>query len=259
MATQLLVNVLPVVALAPLGSVVIPHGLKSNGKPVVPTQVICDRGSPLVVSNVDATNVYVINPDPAVAYSANFRAEYDHSIHAVGATPIRWRGAQAGPPGPAGGSFAPTYGSFSDSTQQPIPASPTLLSVQFNTVELAGGVTVANDGLGRPTRLTVPVDGVYAFDLSPQMSHSGGGAENISFWANVDGLPVPRSASTFEMGNNNNATLPFLRLCLSMTAGQYFEWVFTSTGGTNIYLQSALPLGPRPAIPSVIANVERIA
>jgi hypothetical protein len=61
------------------------------------------------------------------------------------------------------------------------------------------------------------------------------------------------------MGNNNNNTLPFLRLCVDMTAGQYLEWFFTATGGTNIYLQSFAATAVRPAIPSVIANVLRIA
>jgi hypothetical protein len=253
MATQLLVNVLSVGPIAPLGSAVIPHGLKVAGKGVIPRQAYPDRATPLIVTNMDTTNVYIINP-AATTESANFRVEYDHSIHAVGATPIKWQGVVG-----VGAAFASVYGSFSDSTQQAIPASPSTLAVQYDTVELAGGVTVANNGLGKPTRLTVPVDGVYAFDISPQMSHSGGGGESISFWAAINGTKVPRSASVFEMGNNNNATLPFLRLCVSMTAGQYLEWYFTATGGTNIFLQSSAATAVRPAVPSVIANVQRIA
>lgn len=254
MASQLLVNVLPVNGLAASGNAVIPHGLVVAGVGVTPTQVICDRASPLVVVGADETNILVVNP-AATPQTANFRAEFDHSIHATGATPIRWQGAA----GLSGAAFASVYGSFSDSTQQPIPASPSTLAVQYNTVELAGGVTVANNGSGNPTRLTVPVTGVYAFDISPQMNHTGGGTENISFWAAINGTQVPRSASLFEMGNNNNATLPFLRLCVSMTAGQYLEWFFTSTGGTNIYLDVSPANAVRPAVPSVIVNVQRIA
>ena len=251
MSNQLLVNALPVTALAPLGSLIIPHGLVAAGVGVVPTQVVCDRASPLIVSNANTTNITVINPS-ASAQTANFRAEFDHSIHATGATPIRWRGVVG-----AGAAFASVYGSFSDDTDQPLTAG-VATTVQFNTVEEAGGVTVANDGLGRPTRLTVPVTGVYQFDISPQVLHTGGGGIVLTFWALVDGVAVPRSASSLEMGNNNNRTLPFLSLILSLTAGQYVEWAFLSTG-TNTSLEHFAAAPPIPDIPSVIANVLRIA
>ena len=148
-------------------------------------------------------------------------------------------------------------GSFSDSTTQNLPVKPTTLAVKYNTVEIAGGVTVANNGLGQPTRITVPTDGIYSFDISPQLLNTGGGGSTITFWAAIDGTPVPRSASSLEMGNNNNRTLPFLSLDLPMNAGQYLEWFFTATG-SNTSLQFFPVDGVIPAIPSVIANVKRI-
>jgi hypothetical protein len=252
MSTQLLVNVLAVGPIAPLGSIVIPHGLKVNGQGVVPRQAYPDRASPLIVSNMDATNIYVINP-AATAETANFRVEFDHSIHAVGATPIKWQGVQAA----TGPAFAATYGAFSDSTDQPLTAG-VASTVKFDTVELAGGVTVANDGLGRPTRLTVPVNGTYQFDISPQLQHTGGGKVTITFWLLLDGVAVPRSASSFEMGNNLNRSLPFISILLPMTAGQYVEWAFLSSG-TNTSLEHFAAAGAVPAIPSVIANALRVA
>jgi hypothetical protein len=252
MSTQLLVNVLSVGPIAPLGSVIVPHGLKVAGQGVVPRQAYPDRASPLIVSAMTDTTISIINPDAVNAQSANFRVEYDHSIHAEGATPIKWQGTAAS-------GFTPVYGSFSDSTAQTIPALPGTLSVQYNTVELAGGVTVANNGLGNPTRLTVPVDGIYAFDISAQMNHTGGGSENITFWAQVNGTAVPRSGSTFEIGGSINRMLPFVRLCVSMTAGQYLEWLFGAQAGTGTVLAQFAAAGGVPAIPSVIANVNRIA
>jgi len=90
MPTQLLVNVLSV-TLAPGGSVVLAHGLISENVGVVPTQVIADRTTPIACSNATTTNVAFINTG-AEAATANFRCEYDHSIHATGATPIRYQG-----------------------------------------------------------------------------------------------------------------------------------------------------------------------
>jgi len=113
MATQLLVNVLNVGPIAPLGSVVVPHGLKVAGAGVTPTQVLCDRASPLSVSNADATNLFIVNLSSTVAATAKFRAEFDHSIHAVGAPLIAWKGyvtpTTLPPSGPAGGDLDQTY------------------------------------------------------------------------------------------------------------------------------------------------------
>ena len=172
-------------------------------------------------------------------------------------------GGPPGPPGPPGPVMTAVYGSFSDSTDQ-VFAPGVALVVQYDTTEASNGVSVVNDPITlRPTRLTVAANGVYAFALSPQLQHSGGGGETITFWARLNGANIPRSASSFEMGNNNNRTLPFIELILPLTAGQYVEWVFYATTGTNVTLEhfpaaGAPPAGGIPAIPSVIANVKLI-
>lgn len=250
----LLVNVLSVNNLASGASITLPHGLNYDSTGVIPTQVLCDRASPIGVTGATLTTVTFFNNGSA-AQSANFRCEYDHSIHAVGATPLNWQGIVVG-----GGTGATDYGSFSDSTSQPIPQNGSL-AVKYNTVELSNGITVTNNGLGQPTQLTVSSTGIYAFDISPQLLNTGGGGSTITFWAKINGTNVPRSASSLEMGNNNNRTLPFLRLVLSMTAGQYLEWFFTATGANTSLQFFPAAVGPPsiPAIPSVIVNVEKIS
>ena len=156
------------------------------------------------------------------------------------------------------------YGVFSDSTDQSIPTKPNVLAVKYNTVEMSNGVTVANNALGQPTRLTVPVAGIYSFDISPQLLHPGGTGTTIYFWAKLNGVNVPRSASSLDMGNNNNRVLPFLQLEMAMAAGDYLEWFFTQSGsGTNLEHFPAEPLPPAveiiPEIPSVIVNVKRFS
>ena len=172
-----------------------------------------------------------------------------------------WDGAKWTPTS-VGSALQAVYGSFSDSTDQNfVPGD--VLVVKYDTVEAANGVSVVNDPVsGRPTRLTVSQAGVYAFTLSPQILHTGGGTEIISFWMRKNGAGnVPRSTSSFEMGNNNNRVLPFIEVILSMSAGQYVEWVFTASTGTNVTLeQYPGVVGPPaiPANPSVIAGVKRL-
>lgn len=155
------------------------------------------------------------------------------------------------------GSQTAIYGAFSANVDQNITTSPTV--VQFDTVEGANGVTLASG-----SRLTVTESGVYGVDISPQLAHSGGGTETITFWLRVDGVDVPRSASSLEMGNNNNRTLPFLQIDLPLNAGQYIEWVFVSTTASNLTLehfpeQTSPPAAfAIPSIPAAIANVKRI-
>lgn len=172
---------------------------------------------------------------------------------------LAWDGAQWTPTDPTSvvASASAIYGAFSDSTDQPITATPAV--VTFDTVEGANGVSLVAG-----SRLTVASAGVYSFAISPQLEHGGGGGETITFWARINGVDVPRSGSTLEMGNNNNRTLPFLELVVPMSAGQYLEWVFVATTGTSIDLEHfPAVLSPPaayavPAIPSVIANVKRL-
>ena len=256
MATQLLVNVLAVGPIPALGSIVVPHGLRSGDQPVTPTQVLCDRASSLAVTNVDSTNIYVANLSATVPATANFRAEYDHSIHATGATPIYWRGYLP----PFAAPSTAIFGQFSDTSDQPLTSGVNYIA-HYNTIESSNGITLTNDTItGRPTRITVPQNGVYEFCCSPQFLHTGGGTVTITFWARLDGTNIPRSASSIEMGNNNNRALPYVSLILPMTTGQYLEWDFYVLG-TNTSLETfPAVVGPPavPVIPSLIVSAKLI-
>lgn len=162
--------------------------------------------------------------------------------------------------GAGGGGALASIAQFSDMTDQPISTvTPTL--VKFDTTDYTtGGVVVVDPGTG-PTRLTVGSAGVYRFDISFQMLNVGGGGSTITFWARVNGVNVPNSASSIEMGNNNNRTLPYVALLIPLLAGQYLEWAVIATGAGTTLEHFAPVVGPPaiPAIPSVIAGVYRLA
>lgn len=251
MGAQKLVNVLAVTNLAGGASTTLAHGLvNERGQGLMPTQVLCDRASPLVVSAATSTSITVTNPI-ASPLTGNFRCEYDHSIHAVGATPVKWSGLPV-----VVGAPSAIYGSFSDDGDQPLTAGVAAV-VRFNRTEGSNGVSVQNNGLGVPTRLTVASAGIYEFTISPQLLHTGGGTTTITFWAQTNAGVVPRSASSLEMGNNNNRTLPYMALILPMNAGDWLEWDFLSTG-TNTSLEQFPAAAGVPDIPSVIAGVKLV-
>lgn len=162
----------------------------------------------------------------------------------------------------SGAAWTPTplptsvYGSFSHSVTQTITAS-VVYYVRFDTTELSAGVTVQNDGLGNPTRLLVATTGTYAFTISPQMLKGGAGGTTAEFWLQVNGTPVPRSASKFALPNNTEV-LPYLEILVPMTAGQYAQWAFYTTG-SNVSIYATPASAPIPAAPSVIISVKRIA
>jgi hypothetical protein len=152
------------------------------------------------------------------------------------------------------------YGQFSDDTDQGLTALVPFV-IQFDTTDGANGVSVVNDPLTlRPTRITVAASGIYEFTVSLQILHTGGGTVTIIFWPRIDGLDVPRSASSIEMGNNNNRTLPFVPFVTPMAAGSYLEWVIYTTGPNTSVEHFPEVIGPPyiPAIPSVIAGVKRL-
>jgi hypothetical protein len=77
----------------------------------------------------------------------------------------------------------------------------------------------------------------------------------------VNGVNVPNSASSIEMGNNNNRTLPYVAVFLTLAAGQYVEWIVHTTGSNTSVEHFPAVVGPPaiPAIPSAIAGVLRVA
>ena len=253
MPTQLLVSVHTVTNLAGGASTVITHGLRAGDAPVTPTQVLCDRASPLVVTAANSTTFTVNNPT-ASPLTAVFRAEYDHSIHAVGATPTKWSGLPVTP-----GTPAAVYGQFYSMLDQTISNG---TGISIGTLESGSGVgvSVVDPGTG-PSRITVANAGVYAFSISLQMlKTSGGGHGTVTFWARKGGTDITDSAS-FVAVTNNQHVLPFVELIYPMNANEYIEWAANSDVA-NCRLEhenaSVAPAVVRPAAPSVICGVKLV-
>lgn len=162
------------------------------------------------------------------------------------------------------GALAAVYGAYSN-TDGPItiPVAPlNPLVVSFTDIEGESGVTL--DGGAPGTKLKVATTGVYEFSFSPQLVHSGGNDSTISMWLRLNGLsPVPRSNSDVKLANNNDTIFLYIAVIVSLTAGDYVEWLMSSSGAGPTVLNSFAGTGgtgpnDRPLAPAVIASVKLI-
>lgn len=159
-----------------------------------------------------------------------------------------------------GGGIPPSplaYGSFYDNTDQSFAAN-TATPMKFNTTDLSFGVTMVNDGLGNPTRITVANTGIYNLQFSAQTHKvAGGGSETMYIWFAKNGLPIADSNTSFVEANNGRFAVLSWNFFLSLVAGQYAQIIVRVTSA-NFRLEYLTPAGV-PAIPSTILTVNQIS
>lgn len=156
--------------------------------------------------------------------------------------------------------ITPAYGSFFDSTDQSALLTNTAYAMKYGTVDLATGVSVANNGLGDPTRITTTAAGVYNLQFSAQIQKtSGGGSDTITIWIRKNDITdVPDSSTQITLANNGHLVVAAWNWFVSLGAGEYVEIMWSVTA-TTIRLENLPAVAPYPAIPSVIATIQRVA
>lgn len=148
------------------------------------------------------------------------------------------------------GSGSLRYGSFYDTTTQPLLTAGTAQAVTYDTTSLSAGVYV-----GTPTsRIYVDRPGAYNFQFSLQLLSKNPSVKLIYIWARVNGIDVPASATKITMQGNNDAYVAAWNFVLRMNTGDYFELMW-SGNNDKIEIHASGPVAPAPAIPSVIMTV----
>jgi len=154
----------------------------------------------------------------------------------------------------ATGFSANYYGSFSDSTNQPLSGANTPTVWKYNTTELSNGITVVDN-----TKITVANTGVYEIGYSPQIEKTQGAGAIVTIWAAINGNPVARSSSTLGLVSNSVLQLPFVSFIFELNANDYVEFYFSSD---NEFVQltalSGLTTPTRPDSPSVIIVAKQV-
>jgi len=93
--------------------------------------------------------------------------------------------------------------------------------------------------------------GVYNFQFSAQLDHTGGGKAAFYFWFRINGTDVPDSATKMVLAGATDEVVAAWNYLVSLSAGDYFELVWSSPdSGARILAEPAA--APIPAIPSVI-------
>lgn len=148
------------------------------------------------------------------------------------------------------------YGAFSDTTVQAIAAADTVQTVTFNTTSISSGVAI-----GSPTsRIVITNAAVYNFQFSIQLGSTAGALRTITVWPRVNGVNVANSASLVSIASSSTSIVPAGSFVISMSAGDYFELVWASSGIDVSLAAQASQASPfvRPAVPSVILTVTQV-
>jgi hypothetical protein len=154
----------------------------------------------------------------------------------------------------------PALGSFYDTTVQGT-AGTAFEIMQFNSTDISTGVSIVNDGLGDPTKITFSASGVYNIQFSAQLKKIGGGGATLFYiYLIKDGVPVPDSATAVTLENNGDLLVAawnwFITISLLPSYCQ-IGWYTNNANGELHY--DAAPVVGIPAIPSVILTVNRVA
>jgi len=160
------------------------------------------------------------------------------------------RGAAAG--------YAGYYGSFfSNQDQSASVNTPTPLTVN-NTAE-ADGVSIANDTLGRPTRITFTNAGTYNIQFSAQLHHrSGGGSgQSVDIWFRLNGTDIPNSNTKLHVNTSSSYVVAAWNFVQTVASTNYIE-IYFKTDNANIVFEHEDASANSPAIPSVIITAQQI-
>jgi hypothetical protein len=152
------------------------------------------------------------------------------------------------------------YASFySTQTQITSPTDPPAAMTYNNTDISNPAITIVNDGLGNPNRITFSQTGVYNIQFSAQLEKTGGSDHQIYIWFRKNGSDIANSNTNITLKANQNYAVAAWNLFVSVTAAQYVEIMWFHTGTVSLKYEAANGTIPCPATPSVILTVNRVS
>tara|TARA_R110000868_G_scaffold362028_5_gene624092 strand:+ start:2260 stop:2880 length:621 start_codon:yes stop_codon:yes gene_type:complete len=171
---------------------------------------------------------------------------------------VRGPEGPVGPQGPAGTIADNYYGSFISIIDQTSTAG-VAKAMEYEVTDLSNGVSIVNNLLAKPTRITFANTGVYNVQFSAQLHNTDGGGSSVhtDIWLAVDGSPVANSATKVSVTPNTPYVVAAWNFFINATAGQYAELIWQPSI-TGLIIEQEPAAGGVPAIPSVILTANRI-
>jgi hypothetical protein len=163
--------------------------------------------------------------------------------------------------GSGAGVFLP-YGSFADTTDQPLAAANTATVMTFNTTDFASGVSIVTSG-GKASRFTVTNPGIYNFQWSGQFQNIDTQEHDVSVWVRKNGTDVVGSTGYIAVvsshGGIDGHTIVGWNFLFNLAANDYIELWWSATD-TNISIQAypavtTPPAAVKPSTSSLVATM----
>lgn len=188
-------------------------------------------------------------------------------IGLTGATGLIGPTGQTGPlgltgaTGPAGaGGTVAYYGSFYDTTDQPLISTTASQPVNINSTAESYGISIVSGN-----QITFTQQATYSFTFSIQFQNASTQIETANVWLKYNGIDYPESNSTFDVPNSHGGgpgnligTINFV--ATSAAGGGDYVQLYWSGSSTDLSIQSTVAGGTpsRPATPGIILTVVEV-
>lgn len=144
------------------------------------------------------------------------------------------------------------YGRFARLTDQDALSEDTATAVQFDTVEIANGISFNG---GSNTEIQVTDSGFYQFDLSAQVTASSNKGI-LYFWFRKNGTDVAHSTRSTTVTNGDTFNVS-TTIAISLGINDYVE-VMWARSATGIFLDAKAATAFAPSSASVMLNVTQV-
>ena len=160
-----------------------------------------------------------------------------------------------GPQGPGG--ILGLYGSFIDTTDQPLVSTTAAQPITINTTLENRGVTIASN-----SRITFELAGTYKILASIQTTNIGNSITEVNFFVKKNGTAIADSNTRIDLEPRKSVGFPYhacftIEYQLTVGSGEYVE-LWWAADQLDVKLENIPANGTHPAAPSVILNVAQV-
>jgi len=188
---------------------------------------------------------------------------YTGPTGALGPTGPTGSTGPTGPTGPTGatgaGGALGYYGSFYNTTDQPLSSTTSAQAVNLNSTAEASGVSITNS-----SEIRFTYAGTYSITFSMQLTNIGNSIAKAIVWLKKNGIDIADSSSEIDLQARKNSTEPNRQILtvnyvMTLAANDYLQ-VFFAGDSLDLKIET-LPAGTSPVspqVPSIILTATQV-